>query len=171
MCVCVFFPFILDIKFVGRTSQGHTGGRSHRIFHPPSFCGACLYFSREKDSAVPFPRRPRSRTLCTSDLIVLHLLGIFFLLFIFFSEEKSQLPGFELTSQRVRRLRGCQLSYRGDRLYSMVTSNFHKTHLRVCVCFLPIHSGHQVRWTYQPGSHWRKLTQDFSSTFLLRCVP
>ena len=30
---------------------------SHRIFHPPSFCGACLNFSREKDSAIPFPRR------------------------------------------------------------------------------------------------------------------
>ena len=57
-CVCVFFPFILDIKFVGRTSRGHTGGRSHRIFHPPSFCGARLNFSREKDSAIPFPRRP-----------------------------------------------------------------------------------------------------------------
>ena len=56
-CV-VFFSFILDIKFVGRTSWGHTGGRSHRIFHPPSFCGACLNFSREKDSALPFPRRP-----------------------------------------------------------------------------------------------------------------
>ena len=42
---------------------------------------------------------------------------------------------------------------------------------RVCVCFLPIHSGHQVRWTYQPGSHRRKVTQDFPSTFLLRCVP
>ena len=56
--VCVFFPFILDIKFVGRTSRGHTGGRSHRISHPPSFCGACLYFFREKDSAVAFPRRP-----------------------------------------------------------------------------------------------------------------
>ena len=25
MCVCVFFPFILD--FNGRTSRGHTGGR------------------------------------------------------------------------------------------------------------------------------------------------
>ncbi|CAM9679532.1 unnamed protein product, partial [Ascophyllum nodosum] len=37
VCVCIFFPFILDIKFVGRTSRGHTGGRSHRIFHPPSF--------------------------------------------------------------------------------------------------------------------------------------
>ena len=23
-CVCVFFRFILDIKFVGRTSRGHT---------------------------------------------------------------------------------------------------------------------------------------------------
>ena len=58
VCVCVFFPFILDIKFVGRTSRGHTGGRSHRIFNPPSFCGACLDFCREKDSAIPFPRRP-----------------------------------------------------------------------------------------------------------------
>ena len=55
---CVFFPSILDIKFVGRTSRGHTGGRSHRIFNPPSFCGACLDFCREKDSAIPFPRRP-----------------------------------------------------------------------------------------------------------------
>ena len=51
-CVCVFFAFILDIKFVGRTSRGHTGGRSHRISHPPSFYGACLNFSREKDSAT-----------------------------------------------------------------------------------------------------------------------
>ena len=49
VCVCVFFPFILDIKFVGRISRGHTGGRSHRISHPPSFCGACLNFFREKD--------------------------------------------------------------------------------------------------------------------------
>ena len=98
-CVlCVFFPLILDIKFVGRTSRGHTGGRSHRIYHPPSFCGACLTFSREKDSAIHFPRRP------------------------------------------------C-----------------------VCVCFLPTHSG--LQWTYQPGSHRKKVTQDFPSTFFLRCLP
>ena len=58
VCVCVFFPFILDIKFVGRTSRGHTGGGSNRISHPPSFCGACRNFAREKDSAIPFPRRP-----------------------------------------------------------------------------------------------------------------
>ena len=58
VCVCVFFLFILDIKFVGRTSRGYTGRRSHRIFHLSSFCGACLKFSREKDSAIPFPCRP-----------------------------------------------------------------------------------------------------------------
>ena len=47
----------------------------------------------------------------------------------------------------------------------------HVLHYTVCVCFLPIYSGLQVRWTYQPGSHRRKVTQDFSSTVLLRCVP
>ena len=40
-----------------------------------------------------------------------------------------------------------------------------------CVCFLPIHSGHQAHWTYQPGSHRRKVTQDFSHAFFLRCMP
>ena len=40
-CVCVFSSHSLDIKFVGRTSRGYTGGRSHRISHPLSFCGAC----------------------------------------------------------------------------------------------------------------------------------
>ena len=49
--------------------------------------------------------------------------------------------------------------------------NSFKIKSSVCVCFLPIHSGHQVRWTYQPGSHRREVTQDFSSTFFLRCVP
>ena len=53
--VMTIHTYILNIKFVGRTSRGHTGGRSHRISHPPSFCGACLSFSREKDPAIPFP--------------------------------------------------------------------------------------------------------------------
>ena len=41
----------------------------------------------------------------------------------------------------------------------------------VCVCFLPIYSGSQVRWMHSPGSHRRKVTQDLSSIFLLRCMP
>ena len=31
VCVCVFFPFILDIKFVGCTSRGHTGFLIHLL--------------------------------------------------------------------------------------------------------------------------------------------
>ena len=83
VCACVFSPFILDIKFVGRTSRGHTGGRSHRISHSLFFCDACLNFSRETVSAIPFPRRPWSRILCTNDLTVLHPLGIFSFSFSF----------------------------------------------------------------------------------------
>ena len=36
---------------------------------------------------------------------------------------------------------------------------------RACLlCFLPIHSGHQVRWTYQSGLHRRKVTQEEGHT-------
>ena len=40
----------------------------------------------------------------------------------------------------------------------------------VCVCFLAIHSGHQVRWTYQPGSHKRKVTHTGFLIHLLSAV-
>ena len=59
MCVCVFssHPFwtssSLDVPAGVTQEEGHTG-----FFNPPSFCGACLDFCREKDSAIPFPRRP-----------------------------------------------------------------------------------------------------------------
>ena len=64
MCVFSSHSFWTSSSLDVLTSRGHTGGRSHRIFHPPSFCGACLNFSREKDSAIPFPRRPSSRVRC-----------------------------------------------------------------------------------------------------------
>ena len=63
MCVCVCVcchPIYSGRQTCGCTSRRHTGGRSHRI-SPPSFCDACLNFSREKDSAFHFPRRPLSR--------------------------------------------------------------------------------------------------------------
>ena len=46
-----------------RTSRGHTGGRSQMI-SPPSLCGACLNFYREKDSATPFPLVDREVEFC-----------------------------------------------------------------------------------------------------------
>ena len=39
------------------------------------------------------------------------------------------------------------------------------------VCFLPIYSGHQVRWTHQPGSHRREVTQERGHTGFLTHVP
>ena len=49
-------PFILDVRLMD-VLAGVTQEEGHyRISHPPSFCGACLNFYREKDSAVPFPR-------------------------------------------------------------------------------------------------------------------
>ena len=58
VCGCVFSSHSfwtsssLDVPAGVTQEEGHT-----RISHPP-FCGACLNFSREKDSAIPFPRRP-----------------------------------------------------------------------------------------------------------------
>ena len=114
VCVCAFFPFILDVKFVGCTSRDHIDRRKVARNFSSTFLLRCMpFFSREKDSAV---------WDVLTIIIVLHLLGFFF--FFFFSEEKSQLPGFELTSQRVRRLWGYQLSYRGDRLLLYIAGTF-----------------------------------------------
>ena len=91
MCVCVcFLPIHSGLKFVGRISRGHTGGMSQSS-HPPSFCGACLNFSRDKDSAIPFPRR------------ISPPVGHFYFIFLV---RKIPFAGIELTSQRVRGLRG-----------------------------------------------------------------
>ena len=58
VCVCFLLPIYSErqVRWM-YLSRGHTGGRSHRISHPPSFSGACLYFSRKKDSDIPFLRR------------------------------------------------------------------------------------------------------------------
>ena len=112
-CVCVFFPI-----YSGRQIRWKYQPGSHRISHSPSFCGACFNFSREKDSAITVLSLVNCVVdfLCNNDSIVLHLLvGHFCFYFFFFSEEKSQLPGFELVFQRVKRLRSYQMSYRGKK--------------------------------------------------------
>ena len=114
---CVLSSHLFWTSNLWAYQPGHTGERSHIISHPSSFCGACLNFSREEDSANPFPRRPWSRILFTKELIVLHLLGIFF----FFCEEKSQSVWRHRDSNscpNVRRFRGYQLNHRGDRWVS-----------------------------------------------------
>ena len=75
LCVCCL-PIYSGRQACGRTSGGHIGRRPHRILNPPSFCGACLNFSRDKDSTVTFLSLVDRGVgfLCTNELIVLHLL-------------------------------------------------------------------------------------------------
>ena len=59
VCVCVVCV-VMDVRLVDAPAGAtQTGGRSHRISPPPFVClrGACLHFSREKDSfnSRPFP--------------------------------------------------------------------------------------------------------------------
>ena len=113
--LCVFFPFILDIKFVWVYQPESHRRRSHKISHPPSFYDACLHFSRGG-----FSRSFPSSTVKSKfvyDLIVPHMLGISDLF-------KSQLLGFELTFQRVR-----------HRLCSHIMLGFTSLGMCVCVCF------------------------------------
>ena len=115
MIVC-FLPIILNVKFVRCTSRGPTGGRSFLIH----FLLRCmpLFFSRER-----FSRSFPSSTVKSNFFVYQRfhrspLVGYFYFYLLFCREEKSQLPGFELTSQRVRTLLGYQLSYRSDRCKS-----------------------------------------------------
>ena len=93
-CVYVFSSHLfwtsglLDVPAGVTQEEGHTGF----LFHLPSAVLALIFLVKRIQSFLSLVDR-----------------------FIFFSEEKSQLPGFELTSQRLRRFRGYQLSYRGDR--------------------------------------------------------
>ena len=71
---------------------------------------------------------------------------------------------------RVRRHRAS--SPQGGSSNGCCLLSFHHGPTFMCVlCFLPIHSGHQVRWTYQPGSHRRKVTQEEGHTGFLIHLP
>ena len=78
-CVYVFSSqFILDITFVGSASRGHTGFLIHLL----SAGLASIFLARR---IQPFLSLVNCEIgfLCTNDLIVLHLLGIFIFIFIF----------------------------------------------------------------------------------------
>ena len=75
MC-CVVIRFILDVRLVdvpaGVTQEeGHTG-----FLHRPSVVLALLFLARRIQPFLSLV--DREVELCTNELIVLHLLGIFF---------------------------------------------------------------------------------------------
>ena len=86
-----FFPFILDIKFVGRTSRGHTGGRSHRISHTgflihlPSAVHALIFLARRIQPSLSLVDREVEFCELTVSSFSTTLVGHFF----FFSEKNT----------------------------------------------------------------------------------
>ena len=58
---CVVISFILDVRVVDVPAGATQYRRKVTQDSPPSSRGACLNFSREKDSAIPFLRRSWDR--------------------------------------------------------------------------------------------------------------
>ena len=54
LCVCLFFPFNLDVKFVGSTSRGHTG---FFIVYLPSAMRAIIFLARKIQPFIPLVDR------------------------------------------------------------------------------------------------------------------
>ena len=100
----------LDVPVGVTQEEGHTG---FLIRLPSAVVRAFIFLARSIQPFLSLVDREID-FLCTKDLIVLHLLGIFVSVF---SERKSRLPRLELTSQRVRwKVTRLLLSYLGDRL-------------------------------------------------------
>ena len=95
-CVCVFFPLILDIKFVGRTSRGQTGF----FIHLPSAVRALIFLARRIQPFLSLVDREVEFFVLTIQPFSTRWAYIYILV------RKIPFTGIELTSQRVRRLRG-----------------------------------------------------------------
>ena len=115
--LCVFSSHLfwtsssLDVPTGVTQDEGHT----RFLIHLPSAVRALPFLARRIQPFLSLV--DREAELCVPTISSFSTCWAF--LFFIFSEEKSQLPGFELTSPRVRRLQGYQPSYRGDRYCSL----------------------------------------------------
>ena len=116
--VCVFSSHSfwtsssLDVPAGVTQEEGHT----EFLIHLLSAVRALIFLARRIQPFLSLVDRV-VEFLCTNDLIVLHPLGIF-ILFFSFLVRKITFAGIELTSQRVRGLRGTsELPGRPDRGY------------------------------------------------------
>ena len=140
MCVCFFFPFILDVRIVGCTcrvtqEEGNTGC----LIHLPS-AGPALTF--------PVKVRPflslvdRGVEFCVLTILSFSTCWAFlFIYFIFIFVRKN--PSYRDSNSRpnVSEVLGLPTELPGRPALSSVC---------VCLCFLPIHSGHEVRCVREP---------------------
>ena len=87
VCVlCVFFQFVLDVKFHKDVPAGVTQEEGHTGFliHLPSAVHAFIFLARRIQPFLSLvDREVELNFLCTHDLIVLHSLGIFIYILIY----------------------------------------------------------------------------------------
>ena len=127
MCVCYTLcchPIYSGRQAYGRTSRGHTGGSSHRISHPPSFCGACaLNFLREKDFSRSFLSSTVKSKFCVLTIssfsacwaFIFYLFIYLFIYYFFVRKNPSSCNDTEIRNHvpTSKGLRGYQLNHRG----------------------------------------------------------
>ena len=94
-CVC-FFPFILDIKFVERTSRGYT----EFFFHLLSAVRALIFLARRIQPFLSLV--DRKVEFCVLTIYLFSTRWAFFFFFFFLLRRKIPFAGIELMSQRVR---------------------------------------------------------------------
>ena len=82
---CVFFPFVLDVKLVGRTTAGviQEEGHTRFLIHLPSAVLALIFLARRIQPFLSLVDRD-VEFLRTNDLIVLHVRVVHSLVFLFF---------------------------------------------------------------------------------------
>ena len=111
MCVCIFFPFILDIKFVvpagGTQEEGHTGFLIHLL----SAVRALIFLARRIQPFLSLVDREVEFGVLTifnrSPPVGHFYLYLYLYLYLyFFLVRKIPFAGIELTSHRVGRLHG-----------------------------------------------------------------
>ena len=102
---------LVDVLAGVTQEKGHTGF----LIHLPSAMLAVIFLAKMIQPFLSLVDREVEFCVLTISSFSTCCASILFY-FVFFCEEKYQLPEFELTSQRVRRFRGYQLNHRGDRL-------------------------------------------------------
>ena len=114
MFVCVFSSqFILDVKIVGITGRGHTGFPIHLL--PSAAVLALIFLERRIQPLLSLVDR-EVEFMRTNDLIVLHLLGIYFILFIYLVWKKKNPGTGTRTHVQTRQKVTKQMSYRGKKM-------------------------------------------------------
>ena len=140
VCVCVFSPHSFwtssDVPAGVTQKEGHTGFSIHLL----SAVRALIFLARRIQPFLSLVDREVEFCVITIQSFSTRLA------FLFFSEKNP-------VCRDRNHVPKCQKVTRLPLSYQLICASLSHTHYWYEVCFLPIHSGHQVRWTYQPGSH------------------